>query len=898
MGKKWIYRLKTEDFAYVAERLNIALEGRTDDKRKAFSEYYSETENDPKLAGIWVELEAAYPEEIAPSITLTPAEEEDLLASLSIDNMQQEAQKRVPSPQKRNTEGAQKTAAPVRTPTSTPSQPDYAKVAKQVREWSFKFDGIEKPFEFLEQVEWSANTYGLDLDMIPRAMPELMKGRALKWFISNNKQWQTWAEFIQSFNTYFLPRDFFSTLSDKVKQRKQGYGEAFKDYMIDIRPLSYSPTESLNIIRQNCTPSLKIALRAYTVADLDTLMDLADEFEELEKERETFAQENKFARAKPAAQAQITCRRCEDTGDQETQAANKPLVEATNHNAETTGEHPHHRPPGGLPKVRRPRALRTRLSKPAFVVLLGVRQSGYQERRALPRSGKWSAISAAERRAGIAKCFLSKLTGKLIEEEQQLSAAVTIGGGTYKATIDTGATASFISEELADSLAALGKITRTRRQVRLADGRCGGINAQLEVEIAFGNKRLTMSLLILPGVVDSLVLGWNFLTQVGTEIKCAGHEIKIPARTRHNGWLEEKLSVAVMQETTEDNDTTEFLEKELADFNTMTGTSNMAEHQITMKDDKPIKQRYYPKNPKVQGEINAKVDELLQMGFIEHSKSQYSSPIVMVRKKTGKWRLCVDFRQINAKSVKDAYPMPRINYILDQLKEARYISSLDLKDGYWQIPLEESSRQYTAFTVPGKGLFQWRVMPFGLHSASATFQRVLDQVIGPEMSPHAFAYQDDIIVIGRTLEEHTENLKEVFRRLKEANLRTNPEKYPEKVAAIAELEPPSIVKELRQYLGVASWYRRFVPGFAKIVKPLNDLLCKGSKWEWTQEHQMAFEEVKARLVADPVLACPDFNKTFTLQTDASDYGIGAILTQDTERGEKVISYSSRTLNGA
>jgi len=116
---------------------------------------------------------------------------------------------------------------------------------------------------------------------------------------------------------------------------------------------------------------------------------------------------------------------------------------------------------------------------------------------------------------------------------------VTIGGGTYKATIDTGATASFISKELADNLAALGKITRIRRQVRLADGRCGGIDKQLEVKIAFGNKRLSMSLLI-PGVVDSLVLGWNFLTQVGTEIKCAGHEVIIPARNRHKGCLDEK----------------------------------------------------------------------------------------------------------------------------------------------------------------------------------------------------------------------------------------------------------------------------------------------------------------------------------------------------------------------
>jgi len=123
-----------------------------------------------------------------------------------------------------------------------------------------------------------------------------------------------------------------------------------------------------------------------------------------------------------------------------------------------------------------------------------------------------------------------------------------------------------------------------------------------------------------------------------------------------------------------------YLETELSDFNTVTGTSNMAENQIKMKNDKPIKQRYYPKYPKILGEINVKVDELLQMGFIKHSKSPCSE------------RLCVDFRQINAKSVKDAYPMPRINYILDQLRKASYISSLDLMDGYWQIPLEENSR--------------------------------------------------------------------------------------------------------------------------------------------------------------------------------------------------------------
>ncbi|KAM8702319.1 hypothetical protein ACLKA7_004983 [Drosophila subpalustris] len=271
----------------------------------------------------------------------------------------------------------------------------------------------------------------------------------------------------------------------------------------------------------------------------------------------------------------------------------------------------------------------------------------------------------------------------------------------------------------------------------------------------------------------------------------------------------------------------------------------------------------------MQEEINKQVDELLAKGCIEPSNSPHSAPIVMVKKKTGKWRLCVDFRQLNNK---DAYPLPRVQHILDQLREAHYITSLDLKDGYWQIPMEKASRPLTAFTVPGRGLFQWKVMPFGLHSAPATFQRALDRVIRPEMLPHAFAYLDDIIVIGKTLEEHKNNVKEVFRRLRAANLRINVDKCdffkkelkylghkvtehgictdPEKVAAISQLKPPTNVKELRQYLGVASWYRRFVPDFANTVHPLGGLLKKGVKWVWSEEHQQAFEKWRKPATAE------------------------------------------------
>lgn len=280
----------------------------------------------------------------------------------------------------------------------------------------------------------------------------------------------------------------------------------------------------------------------------------------------------------------------------------------------------------------------------------------------------------------------------------------------------------------------------------------------------------------------------------------------------------------------------------------------------------------------------------------------------------------MDFRYLNSKSDPDAYPLPRISTILDRLREANFVSSIDLKDGYWQIPLEHSSRKYTAFTVPGRGLYQWCVMPFGLHSAPATFQRALDTVIGVEMEPFAFAYLDDIIVIGRTMEEHLSNLKQVFRRLRDANLRINPEKCeffksetkylghvvsaqgihtdPDKIAAIRELPAPTTLKELRRFLGIVSWYRRFVPEFATLAFPLTSMLKKGKHWRWTEDQQTVYEILKVRLTEAPVLACPDFSVPFTLQTDASDYGLGAVLTQVLDGAERVIAYASRVLNGA
>jgi len=310
----------------------------------------------------------------------------------------------------------------------------------------------------------------------------------------------------------------------------------------------------------------------------------------------------------------------------------------------------------------------------------------------------------------------------------------------------------------------------------------------------------------------------------------------------------------------------EFLTDELARFEGIQGPTDHVQHHIRLIEATPIKQRYRPRNPAMQAIIDNEVDEMLKHGVIEPSHSPWSSPIVVVRKKDGKYRFCIDFRKVNEVTHKDAYPLPQVTATLDKLRGARYLSTLDLKNGYWQIPLSPESRPITAFTVPGKGLFQFTVMPFGLHSAPATFQRLLDTILGPELEPHVFVYLDDIIIISRTFREHFELLSETFRRLRAARLRLNPEKCrfcvdqlkylghivdregirtdPEKVSAVADWPEPQNVKQIRQFLGMASWYRRFIPNFSTVAAPLTKLTKKSAKWSWCSEQADAFTILK------------------------------------------------------
>nr|XP_011313386.1 PREDICTED: uncharacterized protein LOC105272851 [Fopius arisanus] len=255
--------------------------------------------------------------------------------------------------------------------------------------------------------------------------------------------------------------------------------------------------------------------------------------------------------------------------------------------------------------------------------------------------------------------------------------------------------------------------------------------------------------------------------------------------------------------------------------------------------------------------------------------------------------------------------------ILDELRQANYISTLDLSAAYWQIPLAEDSKEITAFTVPGRGFFQFERMPYGLTNAPATFQRALDKIIGPEMYPQVFVYLDDIIIVSSTFQDHLEWLGRVLDKIRDHGLSINREKSvfcrtevkylgfvvnsaglqvdPDKTAAVVEFPAPKNLKQIRRFLGMASWYRRFIPEFATVAQPLTRLTKVKQPWVWETEQQEAFEALKKHLTSAPTLACPDFSLHFTLQTDASSVGLGAVLTQVHEEQERVIAYASRSL---
>ncbi|KAL8603295.1 hypothetical protein ACOMHN_017408 [Nucella lapillus] len=359
-----------------------------------------------------------------------------------------------------------------------------------------------------------------------------------------------------------------------------------------------------------------------------------------------------------------------------------------------------------------------------------------------------------------------------------------------------------------------------------------------------------------------------------------------------------------------------------------TGYVTKVEHNIP-DDDIPVTQTFRRIPHHQMEEVKNHIQELLEKDIIQPSSSPYASPIVLVCKKNGDLRMCVDYRKLNAKTRRDAYPLPRIEESLDALQGAKYFSSLDLASKYYQVAMSEKDQHKTAFATPF-GLYEFKRMPFGLCTAPQTFQRLMTVRMNDLLFQIILVYLDDILVYNKTFKEHLECLRHVLTRLQELGLKLNPDKCnfcrrsvqylgytvlsdgvatdEEKVEVVRRWPVPKTLQELRSFLGFASYYRRFVAGFAKISGPLHSLVGKvyqrskghgGKKAElndgWTLECQQAFEGLWQALTTAPVLAYADYSQAFILETDASLKGLGAVLSQDQDGKRRVIAYASRTL---
>ncbi|KAL5497626.1 hypothetical protein EMCRGX_G014134 [Ephydatia muelleri] len=348
------------------------------------------------------------------------------------------------------------------------------------------------------------------------------------------------------------------------------------------------------------------------------------------------------------------------------------------------------------------------------------------------------------------------------------------------------------------------------------------------------------------------------------------------------------------------------------------GRTQFAEHCIETGSARPVRLPAYRIPHAYRETVRQEIEEMLEEGIIEHSNSEWSSPIVLVGKKDGSLRLCVDYRRLNSLSEADAYPMPRIDEMLDQLGTARFISTLDLTRGYWQVPVAKEARHKTAFVTPF-GLYHFNVMPFGLQGAPATFQRLMDGVIRG-LEGRCAAYLDDLIIFSHSWAEHLVHIREVLSRLQGAGLTAKPSKChfgmlectylghvvgkgvvqpePSKVQAVMNFPIPSTKTQVRGFLGLTGYYRRFIPNYAAMVAILTDLTKKSAsvQVQWSEQCNYVFEELKRILCCSPVLRSPDFKKPFVLQTDASDRGVGAVLSQKNEAGDdNPIAYFSKKL---
>ena len=438
---------------------------------------------------------------------------------------------------------------------------------------------------------------------------------------------------------------------------------------------------------------------------------------------------------------------------------------------------------------------------------------------------------------------------------------------------------------------------------------------------------------VIKNLTEPIILGLDFITENHIKFNGKNRKITYPKGSIKHEIIafidiipeQDVLSIQVDDKIPEDQ---KIAIDKLIDRNkdliatkmTEIGRAVKVKHHINTTEGPPIRIRPYRMARSLMPIAKQMLEEMLLGGVIRPSSSPYSSPMLLVPKPTGAKRLCIDYRQLNKRTIKDSFPLPRIDETIDELAGSKFRSTVDLYNGFWQIEIAEEDKHKTAFTSP-LGHFEWNRLPFGLNHSPATFQRALNDVLRPVLNKFAMVYLDDIIIYSKTFDEHLQHLNIVFELLRNAGFKIRLDKCkfikekmkylgfivsnegispdPKGIQPILNYKAPKNIDQLRSFLGMAGYYRKFVQNFADIAHPLTALTKKETAWKWGPEQEKAFQTLKTRLTTPPILRYPDFTREFTIQTDASGYGVGAVLAQkqlvNGKEEEVAIAYASKHL---
>lgn len=544
------------------------------------------------------------------------------------------------------------------------------------------------------------------------------------------------------------------------------------------------------------------------------------------------------------------------------------------------------------------------------------------------------------------KCDLISPEVLTMMDDNRIYLKFLVNSKEFIGLLDTGANFSVIGNNFHANFANSVQLKRTYVSARTADGSAVYILGSMTLPVFFEGNQKQFDFLVMPNIKTNIILGMDFMSVYGLlnifNITKGSIVNNSQTRALDQQELNEVKAVISRDELNpqQKKEISMIIEKfkDISTEKVGLGKTSLVKHRIVTKGP-PIKQRYYPLSPVKLKALNEEVDRMLALGVIEPSRSPWANPVVMATKKDGTLRFCLDARKLNDVTVKDSYPIPYISSILDNLRGARYLTSLDLSSAFWQIELDDTdgitpgcpnsslgvdtsnSRQKCSFIVQNRGSFQFNRVPFGLSNAGAEMQRLVDRLFSHQFGEKVFTFLDDLLIATEDFSLHVEILNKVWLALKEAGLTINLDKChfcrselkylgfiidakglrtdPNKLDCIEKFPRPTSAKQLRGFIGLCSYYRRFVNNFSTIIAPMTALIGKRKGKEvieWNADAEKSFTELKRAMLSAPVLACPDFNKPFVLHCDASSVGIGSVLTQEFEGKEHPVAYHSRLLS--